>query len=69
MNVIKPFCDACPVQKDCLAYALSYPDLRGIWAGTTENGRRRIRAGKYNDNEATPLVYSDGKYRQIKDPT
>lgn len=77
MNVIKPFCEACPVQVECLAYALSHPDERGIWAGTTENDRRKIRSKNFatqlakpmKAKDATPLVYSDGKYQQIKDPT
>ena len=66
INVIKPFCQECPVHLQCLAYALSHPDERGIWAGTTENDRRKIRA---RNIRATALVYSDGKYRQVKDPT
>jgi WhiB family redox-sensing transcriptional regulator len=66
MNVIKPFCEACRVRVDCLAYALSHTDERGIWAGTTENDRRKIRSKNFH---ATALVYSDGKYRQVKDPT
>ena len=49
MNVIKPFCDKCPVQPQCLEYALREPDQKGIWAGTTENDRRKIRYG------ATPV--------------
>ena len=30
-------CRSCPVRKDCLAYALSFPtsDLHGVWAGLT----------------------------------
>ena len=68
INVIKPFCLACPVHVECLAYALSHPDERGIWAGTTENDRRKIRSKNYNDKHATPLVYSDGKYRQVQEP-
>ena len=66
VNVIKPFCQVCPVHLQCLAYALSHPDERGIWAGTTENDRRKIRA---RNIRATALVYSDGKYRQVQDPT
>lgn len=71
INVIKPFCAVCPVQVECLAYALSHPDERGIWAGTTENDRRKIRSKNYANTQLTknavPLVYSDGKYRQIKE--
>jgi len=48
---------------------MSHPDEKGIWAGTTENDRRRMRSKNYNDRKATPMVYSDGKYRQVKDPT
>lgn len=66
INVIKPFCAVCPVVVECLAYALSHPDERGIWAGTTENDRRKIRSKNF---KATGLVYSDEKYRQVKDPT
>ena len=69
LNVIKPFCDVCPVRVECLACAMSHPDEKGIWAGTTENDRRRMRSKNYNDRKATPMVYSDGKYRQVKDPT
>jgi WhiB family redox-sensing transcriptional regulator len=36
-------CEACPVRRDCLAYALSAPELVGIWAGTDERERRRMR--------------------------
>jgi WhiB family redox-sensing transcriptional regulator len=66
INVIKPFCAVCPVVVECLAYALSHPDERGIWAGTTENDRRKIRSKNF---QATAMIYSDGKYRQVKDPT
>ena len=31
-------CKACEVQKECLEFALSRPDIVGFWAGTT--GRR-----------------------------
>jgi WhiB family redox-sensing transcriptional regulator len=35
-------CMSCPVQAPCLDYALStYPD--GIWGGTTEDERKRLR--------------------------
>jgi hypothetical protein len=36
----KPLCDACPVQKDCLLYALIY-GYSGIWGGLTEKERKR----------------------------
>jgi WhiB family redox-sensing transcriptional regulator len=38
-------CGRCPVAKECMDYALDHPSLKGIWAGTSERGRNRIRAG------------------------
>lgn len=40
----EPGTPACPVKKECLEYALSIPGpLVGIWAGTSERERRRLR--------------------------
>jgi WhiB family redox-sensing transcriptional regulator len=36
-------CGACPVRRDCLAYALASPKLLGIWAGTDERERQQMR--------------------------
>lgn len=44
-------CVRCPVSKDCLDYALSDPSLKGIWAGTSERRRRRLRVA---GNLSTP---------------
>lgn len=38
----KSICAQCPVREACLDYAITY-DERGIWGGTTEGQRRRIR--------------------------
>jgi WhiB family redox-sensing transcriptional regulator len=42
----KKTCFSCPYRAACLTYALKYPDLQGIWGGTTENQRNSIRKGK-----------------------
>ncbi len=40
----KALCDECEVRSECLAYALSMgEDARGVWAGTGERMRRRMR--------------------------
>lgn len=39
----KAVCHACPVQEQCLDYALADPGLVGIWGGTTDRERRRLR--------------------------
>jgi hypothetical protein len=40
----RALCDICPVQRDCLEYALAHPALVGCWGGTTEHERRKLRA-------------------------
>lgn len=39
----KRVCADCPVQQQCLEYALANDERIGIWGGTTPNDRRRIR--------------------------
>jgi WhiB family transcriptional regulator, redox-sensing transcriptional regulator len=39
-------CFACPVQEQCLAYALDRPELLGVWGGYTEPERRLMRRGQ-----------------------
>lgn len=36
-------CRGCPVRRQCLEYAVSIPSLDGIWAGTSDRDRERIR--------------------------
>lgn len=36
-------CRACPVQSDCLEYALTTNQDAGIWGGTSEEERRKLR--------------------------
>lgn len=36
-------CRACPVVDPCRAYALADPSLYGVWGGTTEADRDRLR--------------------------
>jgi WhiB family transcriptional regulator, redox-sensing transcriptional regulator len=36
-------CNGCEVSEECLRYALERPSLKGIWAGTSERRRRRLR--------------------------
>jgi len=36
-------CRGCSVRSDCLDRALRDPDVRGVWGGTSESERRRMR--------------------------
>lgn len=38
----KAICAGCPAKGECLEYALEYGEV-GIWGGTTETQRRRMK--------------------------
>jgi hypothetical protein len=42
IDPVKAECRPCPIRKKCLNWALLHGEA-GIWGGTTENGRKRIR--------------------------
>ena len=67
----KAVCALCPVRSECLNEALKFSTTRqescGIWGGLTWKERQRLKRKENIDPiPATPLVYRDGKYRQIK---
>jgi len=39
----RAICSACPVQDECLTYALESNQTDGIWGGQTPTGRRKLR--------------------------
>ena len=36
-------CAVCPVREECLEFALTTRQYDGVWGGTTESDRKRIR--------------------------
>ena len=42
VEVARRICAECPVQAECLEYALEYRIDHGVWGGTSERERRRI---------------------------
>ena len=42
VDVARRICDACPVQADCLEYALENRIDHGVWGGCSERERRRL---------------------------
>lgn len=42
-ELIKTMCHSCPVFEDCLNYSLAIK-VDGLWAGTDENERKKMRA-------------------------
>jgi WhiB family redox-sensing transcriptional regulator len=56
-------CDSCSVSRECLEYALSDPSTQGVWAGTTENFRRKIRRQNMKDgSHSLQLLTSTARY-------
>ncbi|WP_324787192.1 WhiB family transcriptional regulator [Streptomyces sp. H51] len=39
----KAVCTGCPVQEQCLEWALENGDVLGVWGGTNETERRALR--------------------------
>jgi len=46
INLARKLCGSCSFKEPCLEYAVNYPELVGIWAGTTQRQRQDIRAAK-----------------------
>ncbi len=55
----KSICATCPVQEECLEYALMLPPswALGIWSGTTEKDRRRLRRERAHNATSTRESY------------
>ena len=49
----KAICNRCPVQQECLSYALDRPELNGIWGGYGEQGRGTLRRARQRRDLAT----------------
>lgn len=42
----RAICARCPVCKDCLSYALETGQAAGVWGGTSEEERRKMRVSR-----------------------
>jgi WhiB family redox-sensing transcriptional regulator len=51
----KQICAGCPVQVECLDYALANEERFGIWGGVSERDRRRIGGRPLRDNDQDDL--------------
>ena len=52
LNRAKRICAVCPVRIECLEYALEAGEQHGVWGGTSERERRRIRRARAKANRA-----------------
>jgi WhiB family redox-sensing transcriptional regulator len=44
----KSICRVCPVQRECLEYALRIGEMHGIWGGLNESERRGLLEANYS---------------------
>ncbi|MGC1418577.1 MAG: WhiB family transcriptional regulator [Acidimicrobiales bacterium] len=44
--ITQKICDECPVEKECLEYAIDNHVDHGIWGGKSERERRRLRSSR-----------------------
>ena len=42
----KAICARCPIQRECLRYALAVGSIQGVWGGMTEEERRRLQRSR-----------------------
>jgi WhiB family transcriptional regulator, redox-sensing transcriptional regulator len=52
IEAAKAVCDQCPVKEACLQFALETNQDSGIWGGTSEEERRRLRRNWLRDRAA-----------------
>jgi len=56
----KKWCRQCPVQADCLQYALANREQHGVWGGCTERERNKLLAGR----PKTQTIHADRTAQQ-----
>jgi WhiB family redox-sensing transcriptional regulator len=64
----KAICAGCQIRRECLGYALNSAAIQGIWGGTTEAERRRlrqrlrrVRTHSVSETEARPALVAQAR--------
>ena len=47
----KAVCDACPAKEPCLQFAIENTQDSGVWGGTSEDERRKLRRAWVKDHK------------------
>lgn len=55
INRAKEICRGCPIQGSCLQHAMRRGE-HGIWGGTTEGERRRLRTARADQDQQTSEI-------------
>jgi len=58
----KAICARCPIQRECLSYALGAGAIQGVWGGMTEEERRRL-ARRKRRARARPVQHTGARPR------
>jgi WhiB family redox-sensing transcriptional regulator len=53
IEAAKEICDICTVNHECLEFALATNQEAGVWGGTTEDERRKLRKTWLADQKAS----------------
>ncbi|HEY2285934.1 MAG TPA: WhiB family transcriptional regulator [Streptosporangiaceae bacterium] len=46
VRTARAICAGCPVRPDCTDFALEHREISGIWGGTTDEERRKLRRAR-----------------------
>lgn len=60
VRAAKAVCEGCPVRWRCLNHALTDVERYGIWGGTSEKQRQRMRTSKSKRSEVARMAYLEG---------
>ena len=55
-------CAVCPVASRCFSYAMSHPEVEGIWGGVTAPERRRARETKKDPTLCARQLHSRAEH-------
>ena len=59
----KAICAGCPVQRECLDYALEHNETDGVWGGMSANGRQMLQGYR---RPAPPVEFRHGTAASYK---
>jgi WhiB family transcriptional regulator, redox-sensing transcriptional regulator len=43
VRMARAICAGCPVRSDCVDFAVEHREIQGIWGGTTDEERKKLR--------------------------
>jgi WhiB family redox-sensing transcriptional regulator len=46
IRTARAICAGCRVRSDCIDFALEHPEIQGIWGGTTDDERKKLRRAR-----------------------